>query len=59
VLRFRHELINTETRDVCSVCDFTVVCLDPQTRKSRPFPPEVAARAEELKWPVTPTAETS
>lgn len=54
VLRFRHELINTETCEVCSTCEFTVVCLDPATRKSRPFPPEVAARAGELAWPETP-----
>ena len=51
VLRFRHELINTESGEVCSVCDFTVVCLNPQTRKSRPFPGEVAALAEKLQWP--------
>jgi len=48
VLRFRHELFNTETGDVCSTCEFTVVCLDPQARRSRAFPPEVAARATEL-----------
>ena len=54
VLRFRHELINTETDDICSICDFTVVCLDPKTRKSRPFPPEVAARAQELMLPAAP-----
>jgi len=51
VLRFRHELINTETGDVCSTCDFTAVCLDPETRRSRPFPPQVAARAADLMWP--------
>ncbi|MDK9702950.1 MAG: acyl-CoA thioesterase [Sulfuritalea sp.] len=54
VLRFRHELVNTETGDVCSICDFTIVCLDPETRKSRPFPPEVAALAAELMWPPAP-----
>jgi acyl-CoA thioester hydrolase len=53
VLRFRHELINTETDAVCSICDFTVVCLDPETRKSRPFPPAVAARAQELMLSAT------
>ena len=45
VLRFRHELYNTETGDVCATCDFTVVCLDPATRKSRSFPPETAEKA--------------
>jgi acyl-CoA thioester hydrolase len=54
VLRFRHELFNTETGDVCSVCDFTVVCLNPQTRKSQPFPAQVAARARELMLPAEP-----
>jgi len=45
VLRFRHELCNTETGELCSTCEFTVVCLDPQARKSRPFPAEVAGLA--------------
>ena len=53
VLRFRHELTNTETGDVCSICDFTVVCLDPESRKSRPFPEAVAAKARELILPAT------
>ncbi|HCX32138.1 MAG TPA: thioesterase [Rhodocyclaceae bacterium] len=48
VLRFRHELVNTETGDVCADCEFTVVCLDPEARKSRPFPPETAERARVL-----------
>lgn len=48
VLRFRHELFNTENDTCCSVCEFTVVCLDPNTRKSQPFPPNVATRAAEL-----------
>jgi len=46
VLRFRHELSNTERGELCSVCDFTVVCLDAKQRKSRPFPPDVAERAK-------------
>ena len=54
VLRFRHELFNTETGDVCAVCEFTVVCLNPASRKSQPFPPQVAARARELMLPATP-----
>ena len=48
VLRFRHELYNTETGDVCSVCEFTVVCLDPEARRSRPFPAECAEKARPL-----------
>jgi acyl-CoA thioester hydrolase len=53
VLRFRHELFNTETSDVCAVCDFTVVCLNPESRKSQPFPEDVAAKARELILPAT------
>jgi acyl-CoA thioester hydrolase len=51
VLRFRHELLNTETDAICATCDFTVVCLDPQSRKSQLFPTEVALRANELILP--------
>ena len=51
VLRFRHELLNTETGDICSVCEFTVVCLNPETRRSQPFPEDVALRAEPLILP--------
>jgi len=51
VLRFRHELFNTETGQICATCDFTLVCLDPATRRSQPFPAEVAIKAEQLKLP--------
>lgn len=46
VLRFRHELYNTETGAVASICEFTVVCLDPQARRSRPFPAECGEKAQ-------------
>ncbi|MBL8502484.1 MAG: acyl-CoA thioesterase [Rhodocyclaceae bacterium] len=48
VLRFRHELYNTETGEVASTCEFTVVCLDPEARRSRPFPAECAEKARPL-----------
>ncbi len=48
VLRFRHELVNTESGEVCATCEFTVVCLDPATRRSRPFPADVAEHVAEL-----------
>lgn len=51
VLKFRHVLSNVETGELCSNCDFTVVCLDPLTRKSQPFPEPVLARARELLIP--------
>jgi acyl-CoA thioester hydrolase len=53
VLRFRHELFNTQTGDICSVCDFTVVCLDPKTRKSQAFPGEVTVKALGYILPAT------
>lgn len=53
VLRFRHELVNTETGDICATCDFTVVCLDPASRKSQAFPPDVAAQARQHILPET------
>jgi acyl-CoA thioester hydrolase len=53
VLRFRHELFNTESRDICAVCDFTVVCLNPKTRKSQPFPGEVTVKALRFILPAT------
>lgn len=45
VLRFRHELFDTDGDAITAVCEFTVVCLDPETRRSRPFPKDVAERA--------------
>jgi len=51
VLRFRHELINTENGEICADCEFTVVCLDPVARKARSFPAYVAERAEPYRLP--------
>ena len=51
VLRFRHELVNTENGEVCSICEFTAVCLNPETRRSQPFPGYVAERANGLLLP--------
>ena len=48
VLRFVHELVNTETGEVSATCEFTVVCLDPQARKSRAFPEQVRERCRAL-----------
>ena len=48
VLRFRHEMLNAETGEISATCEFTVVCLDPLTRKSRPFPADVAERVRAL-----------
>ena len=51
VVRFRHELLNTETGQICSTCEFTLVCLDPVTRRSQPFPAEVATKSVQLMLP--------
>lgn len=48
VLRFRHELFDTDDDALAAVCEFTVVCLDPVARRSQPFPEEAAERARRL-----------
>ncbi|MCU0805714.1 MAG: acyl-CoA thioesterase [Burkholderiales bacterium] len=48
VLKFAHELRNTETGELCGTSVFTVVCLDQEARKARPFPEEIAAKARAL-----------
>ena len=48
VLRFVHAMANLETGETCATSEFTVVCLDPQARKSRAFPDDVLARARAL-----------
>jgi acyl-CoA thioester hydrolase len=44
VIRFQHELITKQTAR-SAVCELTGVHLDLRTRKSRPLPPEIVARA--------------
>lgn len=51
VIRFRHELVSVENGELSAVCEFTAVCLDPETRRSRPFPADVAQRAQGLMLP--------
>jgi len=51
VLRFLHELVNCATGELCASSEFTVVCIDARARKSRPFPPEVLAKARQLVAP--------
>jgi len=47
LIRFRHELLNDTTDELAAICELTGVHLDLRTRKSRPFPPDIAARARE------------
>ena len=54
VLRFVHEMVNCETGEVAATSTFTVVCLDADERKSRPFPPDVLEKARALLDPAAP-----
>jgi acyl-CoA thioester hydrolase len=47
-LKMAHEMVHVESGEVCATCELTAVCIDPQTRKPKPFPPEVSAKAKEL-----------
>lgn len=47
-LKMAHEMVHVESGEVCAVCELTAVCLDPQTRKARDFPPEIADCARQL-----------
>jgi acyl-CoA thioester hydrolase len=59
VLRFRHEMFNCETGEICATSTFTVVCLDPQARRSRPFPPDVYESARAYLAEATPAGPSS
>ena len=47
-LRFCHEMRNDEKDEIAAVTFITGVHLDSQTRKSRPFPEEMRARARTM-----------
>ena len=48
VVRFVHEMVNLETGEVAATSTVTVVCLDSEAGRSRPFPAEILARARAL-----------
>ncbi len=48
VVRFVHEMRNAVTGEIAAVCELTGVQIDANSRRSSPFPAEVAARAREL-----------
>lgn len=52
VLRFRHELVNTEGGEVCAICEFTAVCLNPESRRSQPFPADVVEHSQRYLIPL-------
>ena len=48
VLRFVHELHNSETDELCARSVFTVVCIDSAARRARAFPDGIADKARAL-----------
>jgi acyl-CoA thioester hydrolase len=48
VARFVHEMRNAVTGEISAICVLTGVHTDSQTRRSCPFPPEIAERARKL-----------
>ena len=51
VAKFVHEMRNAVTGEISAVCVLTGVQIDTQTRKSCPFPAELAERARSLVRP--------
>ncbi len=45
VIRFQHEMINGESGEIAATSELTSVHLDLVTRKARPLPPDILARA--------------
>lgn len=48
VIRFYHEMLNAETRELAAKTTLTGVHLDSETRKSCPFPAEILERGRQL-----------
>ena len=48
VIRFHHEMVNTETQEIAATTTLTGVHLDVETRKTCPFPPEILERGREF-----------
>jgi acyl-CoA thioester hydrolase len=47
-LRFRHEMVNAETREVAATSELTGLFIDRSTRRGVALPASVAARAQAL-----------
>lgn len=50
VVTFEKELYNAETNELCATCTIVAVCLNPISRKSRPFPIEIYNMALALEY---------
>jgi acyl-CoA thioester hydrolase len=48
VLRFRHEMVNAETRELAASADLTGVHIDRRSRRSTPLPEAVVVHARAL-----------
>jgi acyl-CoA thioester hydrolase len=46
MIRFRHEMRNAGDGDLAATCEITALHIDRVTRRSRPFPAEVLAKAK-------------
>ena len=48
VMRYVHEMVADESGEVAAIAEVTAVHMDTRARRSRPFPPEIAARARAM-----------
>jgi acyl-CoA thioester hydrolase len=55
VMRFQHEMLNTETREIVATTTLTGVHLNCDTRKSCPFAPEILERGRQMIAPLEPS----
>lgn len=46
ILKFTHEMIISETGELCASCAFTVVHMDRKARKATPFPDDIVSRVQ-------------
>jgi acyl-CoA thioester hydrolase len=45
VIRFVHEMLNSETGEVVAICEMTAIHMDRVARKSSPIPAEILEAA--------------
>jgi acyl-CoA thioester hydrolase len=47
-ITFLHEMVDSVRNELCAVCEITGVHIDSVGRRSKPFPPEINSRVEEM-----------
>lgn len=57
VIRFVHEMVNSETGEVAAICEMTAIHMDRVARKSAPIPTEIRAAAQQHVAPSGPSTE--